>query len=323
MKICVTGASGFIGGHLCNYLKKKGHKVRGVDIAERAAGFSPINANEFLKLDLRRWENALEATQGADWVFGLAAEMGGMGFISSNQALIARDNALINIHTLDAAYRNRVERYFFTSSACVYPNFLQVETDAMLLKEEDAWPAEPQGMYGREKLFFEGVCQAYQSDLDIEARIVRFYNTYGPQGAWQGGREKVLAALCRKVAVAKLTGNPEIEIWGDGEQTRSFMYIHDCLVGIYALIQSDYIEPMNLGDDRAVSINELADIIAEVADIKIVKKHVDGPQGVRGRNADISLAKQVLGWKPRVSLEHGIAQTYSWIELQVAKAIRA
>ena len=292
--------------------------MRGVDIKEPE--FGPVDADEFLLLDLRRWENALEATRGADWVFGLAADMGGIGFILSNQARIARNNALINIHTLDAAYQNRVKRYLFPSSACIYPGFLQVERNAPPLQEKDAWPAEPQGMYGREKLFFEGVCRSYQNELDIETRIMRFHNTYGPQGTWQGGREKVPAALCRKVAVAKLTGNPEIEIWGDGEQTRSFMYIHDCLVGIYALIQSDYTEPMNLGDDRAVSINELADIIAGVAGIQIVKKHVCGEQGVRGRNADISLAKQVLGWKPRVSLEHGIAQTYSWIEGQVKYA---
>lgn len=315
MRICVTGAAGFIGGHLCNYLKERDHWVRGVDIVEREEGFSPVNADEFLLRDLRRQGDALEVTRGVQWVFGLAADMGGMGFISANQSRIARNNALANINTLDASIRNGVLRYLFPSSACIYPDFLQEEeTEPVNLKEADAWPADPQGMYGQEKLYFEGVCQAYNAERSIETRTVRFHNIYGPQGTWQGGREKAPAALCRKVAEAKLTGNPEVEIWGDGEQTRSFMYIHDCLRGLYDLMRSDYSGPVNLGDDRAVSINELVDIIAEAAGIEVVKKHVDGPQGVRGRNADVSLAKDVLGWRPSVSLEEGIAQTYAWIE---------
>lgn len=315
MRILVTGAGGFIGHHLCSYLKKQGHWVRGVDIKEPE--FAPTKADEFLLLDLRlRW-NCQEVTEDMDWVFGLAADMGGMGFISSNQAQIARNNALINIHTLNAAHENGVGRYFFTSSACVYPNYLQRDADAQPLREEDAYPADPQGAYGREKLFFEGICRDYRNDFGIETRIVRFHNTYGPLGTWRGGREKAPAALCRKVAIAKLTRNPEVEVWGDGQQTRSFMYIDDCLEGIAKLMESDYSEPLNMGTDRLVTVDELADIIASVADIQIIKKHVEGPQGVRGRNADLTRLRDALNWEPRISLEEGLISTYQWIEEQV------
>ena len=319
MRICVTGAGGFIGGHLCRHLKEQGHWVRGVDIKEHE--FGPVVADEFLLADLRERENCEAATYGADWVFGLAADMGGMGFIMNNHAQIAHNNTLINLHTLEAARANGVSRYFFTSSACIYPMYLQTDADAIPLREEDAYPADPQGAYGWEKLYFEQVCQHYHEDYDIETRIVRFHNCYGPLGAWRGGREKAPAALCRKVAMAKLTDNPGVEIWGDGEQTRSFMYIDDCLRGVYALMQSDYHEPLQLGSDYLVTINQLVDIIADIAGIEVVKKHIGGPQGVRGRNADLTRAKEVLGWEPGVSLEDGIAETYQWIENEVRRSL--
>ncbi len=314
-KILVTGAGGFIGHHLVSYLKRRGNWVRGVDV--KKPEFVSTEADEFLRLDLRRWENCLQATRDVDEVYALAADMGGMGFISSNHAQILHNNALINIHTLEAARANAVKRYLYTSSACIYPEYKQMEVDVTPLKEEDAYPAAPQDAYGWEKLIAERLCRHYREDYGIETRIVRFHNIFGPLGTWDGGREKAPAALCRKIAVAKLTENTEIEIWGDGEQTRSFCYIDDCVTGIYKLMESDYAEPLNLGQDRLVSINQLADMIAEIAGIRIIKKHVSGPQGVRGRNSDNTRLRQVLGWEPKISLEEGLARTYAWIEGEV------
>lgn len=319
-KALVTGAGGFIGSHLVTYLKDLGYWVRGVDI--KLPEFSNTDADEFELLDLRRWPNCLQATRDVDEVYALAADMGGMGFISGNHAQILHNNALINIHTIEAARVNGIKRYFYTSSACVYPEYLQETTDVTPLKEEDAYPAQPQDAYGWEKLIIERVCTHYREDYDIETRIVRFHNIFGALGTWEGGREKAPAALCRKIAVAKLTGNPEIEIWGDGEQTRSFCYIDDCVVGIHKLMRSDYNEPLNLGQDRLITINELADIIANAAGIEIVRKHVPGPQGVRGRNSDNNRLRQVLGWEPEISLEEGLAKTYAWIESQVAEKLK-
>jgi GDP-D-mannose 3',5'-epimerase len=270
-------------------------------------------------LDLRRWENCLQATHGVDEVYALAADMGGMGFISANHAAILHNNALINVHTLEAARTNGVRRYLYTSSACIYPEYRQMAAEVTPLKEEDAYPAQPQDAYGWEKLIAERLCLYYRGEYGLETRIVRFHNIFGPYGTWQGGREKAPAALCRKVAVAKLTGNPQVEIWGDGEQTRSFCYIDDCITGLYKLMRSDYPAPLNLGQDRLVSINQLVDIIAEIAGIRIVKKHIPGPQGVRGRNSDNTRLRQVLGWEPEVCLEEGLARTYPWIEGQVEK----
>lgn len=320
-RILVTGAGGFIGHHLVTSLKKQGCWVRGVDI--KYPEFSPTDADEFELLDLRRWDNCLQATRGVDEVYALAADMGGMGFIWSNHSQILRNNLLINIHTLDAARGNGVKRYFFTSSACVYPEYLQEDADVTPLKEDDAYPAQPQDAYGWEKLITERLCTHYREDFGIEIRIVRFHNIFGPLGTWHGGREKVPAAFCRKVAVAKLTGNPEIEIWGDGKQTRSFCYIDDCVTGIYKLMRSDYHKPLNLGQDRMVTINQLADIIADVAGVEIVKKHIPGPQGVRGRNSDNTRLREVLGWEPEISLEEGLARTYGWIEEQVKAKLEA
>jgi GDP-D-mannose 3', 5'-epimerase len=314
-KVLVTGAGGFIGHHLVTYLKRLGCWVRGVDLKEPE--FKPTDADEFRLLDLRHWENCLAATAGVDEVYALAADMGGMGFISAHHAQILRNNALINIHTLDAARTNGVKRYLYTSSACIYPEYRQLDTDVIPLREEDAYPAQPQDAYGWEKLIAERLCLHYRDDYGLETRVVRFHNIFGPMGTWDGGREKAPAALCRKIAIAKLIGNPSVEIWGDGEQTRSFCYIDDCISGICRLMRSDYHEPLNLGQDRLISVNELAALIAKIAGINIAKRHVPGPQGVRGRNSDNSRLKQVLGWEPEISLEEGLTQTYEWIEKQV------
>ena len=316
-RVLITGAGGFIGHHLVNHLKSKGYWVRGVDL--KRPDFDATKADEFDLLDLRRWENCQQATRDVDEVYALAADMGGMGFISSHHAEILHNNSLINIHTLEAARVNGVKRYLYTSSACVYPEFKQLDANITPLKEEDAYPAQPQDAYGWEKLIAERLCMHYREDYSIETRIVRFHNIFGPLGTWDGGREKAPAAMCRKIASAKLTDKPEIEIWGDGEQTRSFCYIDDCVTGIYKLMRSDYHEPLNLGQDRMVTINQLADMVAEVAGVRIIKKHVDGPQGVRGRNSDNTLLRQILGWEPGISLEEGLARTYPWIEAQVTK----
>lgn len=317
-KLLVTGAGGFIGHHLVNDLKCRGYWVRGVDLKYPA--YEPTRADEFLVLDLRRWENCLEATRGIDQVYALAADMGGIGYISAHHADILHNNALINVHTIEGARQNGVQRYLYTSSACVYPEHLQSSTGVAPLKESDAYPAAPQDAYGWEKLISEKLCEYYASDYGMETRIVRFHNIFGPLGTWDGGREKAPAALCRKIAIAKLTGNPEIEIWGDGEQTRSFCYIDDCIEGLYRIMQSDYHGPLNLGQDRMVSINELADMIAEIAEIPIEPKHIPGPQGVRGRNSDNASIFRILGWRPGISLEDGLAITYRWIEDQVRLA---
>jgi len=310
----VTGAGGFIGHHLTTYLKAKGYWVRGVDVKEPE--FEPSRADEFLLLDLRRPENALAACAGVAEVYNLAANMGGIGFIERYKAVIMHDNVLINIHMLEAARQQQVERYLYTSSACVYPGYRQQVADVTPLKEEDAYPADPEDGYGWEKLFSERQCRHYSEEYGLDTRVVRFHNIFGPLGTYDGGREKSPAAICRKIALAR--DGDEIEVWGDGEQTRSYCYIDDCVEGIHRLMRSDHRDPLNLGQDRMISINALVDIVARIAGKRIGKRHnLTAPQGVRGRNSDNTRLRAVLGWEPAVSLEEGLALTYRWIEAQL------
>ena len=309
-RVLVTGAGGFIGHHLTKYLVAKGCWVRGVDV--RYPEYEPTAAQEFELLDLRRWANCLQATRGVEEVYNLAANMGGIGFIESHKAEIMHDNVLINIHMLEAARLNGVARYLYTSSACIYPGYKQRSADVAPLKEEDAYPADPEDGYGWEKLYSERQCRHYYEDYGLETRVVRFHNIYGPLGTYDGGREKSPAAICRKIALAD--DGDEIEVWGDGQQTRSYCYIDDCVEGINHLMRSDHREPLNLGSDRLVTINELVDIVAKIAGKAIRRRHdLTKPLGVRGRNSDNTRLRQVLGWEPPTRLEEGLAVTYRWI----------
>ena len=315
----VTGAGGFIGHHLVTYLVDKGYQVRGIDI--KKPEFGETAAHDFQVLDLRRFDNCLIATQGVDEVYNLAADMGGIGYITAFHADIARNDTMINMHMLEAARINGAERFLFSSSACIYPQYLQKEADVTPLKESDAYPADPEEGYGWEKLYMEKLCQYYYEDYGMETRVVRFHNVYGPQGTYEGGKEKAPAALCRKVALTPDEG--AIEVWGDGKQTRSFMHVDDCTEGIFRLMQSDHHEPLNLGRDEMVSINELVDIIADVAGKTIHKEHdLSKPQGVRGRNSDNSTLREVLDWEPSIDLRAGLKPTYEWIRGQLAQADR-
>lgn len=318
-RVVVTGAGGFIGHHLVSFLKQRGYWVRGVD--RKLPEYDPTKADEFELLDLRRWPDCLLAVRGMDECYNLAANMGGIGFITSNKAEIMHDSVLINIHMLEAARGHGVRKFLFTSSACVYPGYRQNTPDVTPLKEEDAYPADAEDGYGWEKLFTERQCRHYFEDYGLKTYIVRFHNIYGPLGTYDGGREKSPAAICRKIALA--SDGEEIEVWGDGQQTRSYCYVDDCVEGIYRLTQTDEHEPINLGSDRLVTINELVDIVARVAQKRIVKRYdLTKPQGVRGRNSDNTKLRRVLNWEPQMSLEEGLARTYRWIHGQLAKAGR-
>ena len=316
-KILVTGGGGFLGSHLARQLYRQGKFVRVVD-TKFDDYITEMYYTERQTLDLRIWENCLAATKGMDKVYNFAANMGGIGFITSVGTEVMRDNVLINTYMLEASRHNNVKRYLFSSSACVYPTYKQTDPNAVGLKEEDAYPADPDNFYGWEKLFTEKMCEAYQRDYEMDIRIVRYHNIYGPEGTFEGGREKSPAALCRKVAEAPNPG--VITIWGDGKQTRSFCYIDDCVEGTIKLMESDYDKPINIGSERLISIDELADIIIKISGKTIEKKYdLSAPQGVRGRNADITVARKVLRWKPKVSLEEGLAKTYEWIRRQSRK----
>ena len=315
-KVLVTGAGGFIGHHMAKYLVERGYWVRGVDIKEPEYEATP--AQDFKVLDLSDAKNCLEATEGIDEVYGLAANMGGIGFIENNKAVIVRDNTFINLHTIEAARQNNVKRYLYTSSACIYPGYKQKETDISPLREEDAYPADAEDGYGWEKLYMERVCRHYTEDFGLDTRVVRFHNIFGPLGTYDGGREKSPAAICRKVAQAN--DGDSIEVWGDGEQTRSYCYIDDCVEGIYRLMRSEHREPINLGQDRMISINELVDMVAKIAGKQIGKDYdLTKPQGVRGRNSDNTRLREVLNWEPSISLEDGLERTYHWIAGELEK----
>lgn len=311
--ILVTGAGGFIGGQLVNELLAQGHRVRAVDKKPQWQWYQRFPQAENMTLNLEEKEACITAVNGCDWVYNLAADMGGMGFIELNKGLCML-TVLINTHMLMAARQCGASRFFYSSSACVYAGYKQRETENPGLKEADAYPADPEDGYGWEKLFSERMCRHFREDFGIEARVARYHNVYGPNGTFDGGREKAPAAICRKVIAAVLGGSKEIEIWGDGLQTRSFMYIDDCTKGTQMIMKSDLIDPINLGSDEMVSINQLVDIVEEIAGIKLKRSYkLDAPKGVRGRSSDNTMINERLGWEPSITLKAGLEKTYAWI----------
>jgi GDP-D-mannose 3', 5'-epimerase len=322
-KVVVTGAGGFIGGHLVRELLDQGLYVRAVDMKPLAAWYQLFPEADNRQLDLRHREAAAISVHGCDTVYNLAADMGGMGFIENNKAACML-SVLINTHLLEAAVDADIERYFYASSACVYAAGKQLSPDVTALSEADAYPAEPEDGYGWEKLFSERMCRHFREDFGLYTRVARYHNVYGPHGTYDGGREKAPAAICRKVAEAKMSGNHEIEIWGDGEQTRSFMFIDDCVYGTEAILNSGIEYPINLGSSELVSINQLVDIVSEIAGITVERHHdLTAPQGVRGRNSDNTLIKAELDWEPTIKLQAGLERTYRWIHDELAVAVAA
>lgn len=320
--VLVAGGGGFIGGHLVADLLDQGLTVRSVDVKPKEEWYQVHGDAENHVADLSLREHAMEQTAGARHVYMLAADMGGMGFIENNKALCML-SVLVSTHMLVAARDAGVERFFYSSSACVYAADKQSTPEVRPLRESDAYPADPEDGYGWEKLFSERMARHFHEDFGLETRVARYHNIYGPLGTWQGGREKAPAAICRKVATAVLTGDHTIEIWGDGQQTRSFTYIDDCLEGTLRLMASDVREPINVGSDQLVTIDQLVDIVEDIAGVKLERRYkLDAPQGVRGRNSDNTLIRERLGWAPSISLEDGLAATYAWVYDQVAATMQ-
>jgi GDP-D-mannose 3',5'-epimerase len=317
--ILVAGAGGFIGGWLVRYLQENGFTdLRTVDIKPLDEWHQVLPHVDNRVADLRTLENCRQAVRGIEHVYNLACDMGGMGFIEANRAA-CMISVLINTHLLIAGRDEGVKRHFFSSSACIYNTDLQKESDVTALKEDDAYPALPEDGYGWEKLFSERMCRNFHDDYGMETRVARYHNVYGPYGTYEGGREKAPAAICRKVAQAKLAGTDEIEIWGDGEQTRSFMYIDDCLYGTMRIMESDILDPINLGSSELVTINQLVDIVEEIAGVKLTRRNnLDAPKGVRGRNSDNTIIVERLGWEPNTPLAVGLEKTFTWIYDELA-----
>jgi GDP-D-mannose 3',5'-epimerase len=317
MKYLVCGAGGFIGGHLVKNLMNEGNEVVCADIKPLEYWFQIFEENQNYALDLKEYENCLKVTKDVDYIYNMACNMGGMGYIENNKAECML-SVLINTNLLRACLVNNIKKYFYSSSACVYNAQKQKKTFVAGLKEEDAYPAEPEDGYGWEKLFSERMCRHFTEDFNLETRVVRYHNVYGPLGTYDGGREKAPAALCRKIAKAKINSEKEIEVWGDGEQTRTFMYISDCIEGTKKIFNSNLSEPYNVGSDEQVSINQMIKIIEEIADYKVSKKYLlDKPKGVRGRSSDNSKIINDLSWSPSVTLKDGLIKTYDWIYNQL------
>jgi nucleoside-diphosphate-sugar epimerase len=313
----VCGAGGFIGGHLVRDLMKSGNEVVCADIKPLEYWFQFFDKNKNHSLDLKEFENCLKVTEGVDYIYNMACNMGGMGFIENNKAECML-SVLINTNLLRACLVNKVKKYFFSSSACVYNGTKQENTFIPGLKESDAYPAQPEDGYGWEKLFSERMCRHFTEDFGLPTRVIRYHNVYGPLGTYDGGREKAPAALSRKIAMAKFNNEKQIDVWGDGEQTRSFMYIDDCLEGTKKIFNSDLKDPYNLGSDEQVSINQLIDMIETIADFKVNRKYLlDKPKGVRGRSSDNTQINLDLGWAPSIKLIDGLTKTYNWIENQI------
>ena len=314
IRVCVTGAGGFIASHLAKRLKADGYYVIAADWKENEYMGQGDFCHEFHLVDLREREHCERVSRDCHTVYNLAADMGGMGFIQSNHSVILYNNSLISLHMLESARVNEVKRFYYASSACIYPEYAQLKEDMQQgLKESDAWPAQPQDAYGLEKLMSEELCMHYRKDFGIETRIGRFHNVYGPQGTWQGGREKAPAAFCRKV----LASDTDFEMWGDGKQTRSFLYIDDAVEAVIRLTDSDFAEPLNIGSEEMISMNDMAELIMSFEGKRLPIRHIPGPEGVRGRNSNNDLCRKVLGWEPQIPLKDGLRRTYRWIKEQI------